>query len=394
MTPETKTRSPLAQLERGAMGLGLAALALTLAGAFFSGPQFYRSYLFAYLFWAGMALGCLALLMLQYLTGGGWGLAIRRILEAGTRTLPLVAVLFVPVALGMKALYVWAQPEAVAADELLQHKAAYLNAPFFLARAGFYFAVWLGLAWLLHRGSLAEERGEAGAMRRLRVLSAPGLIAYGLTATFASVDWVMSLEPHWFSTIYGVLFIVGQALAALALAVVVLQRLSGQPPLKEVVTRGHFHDLGNLLFAFVMLWAYVSFSQFLIIWSGNLPEETPWYLHRLGHGWQWISLALVVFHFAVPFLLLLSRRTKRAAATLAMVAIGLLLMRAVDLFWLVMPNFYGDSLRVHWLDVTALAGIGGVWVAMFARQLGRLPLIPQNDPRLAEAMEQVAEARH
>ncbi len=276
--------------------VGIAGLIVCLAGAVFDAPQFFRSYLVAYLFAIGFPLGCLSLLMLHHLVGGNWGFVIQRLLEAGARTLPLMALLFLPIAVGAHELYLWARPEAVAADPLLQQKSLYLNLPFFYGRAVFYFAVWIVLGHLLSKWSVEQDRsGAADLTRRLQTLSGPGLVLYGLTVTFAMIDWAMSLEPHWYSTVYGLSFVVSNGLAALALAICVAAALVEQGPLARLAGADHFHDLGNLLLAFVMLWAYLGFSQFMIIWMENLKEEIPWYLHRTSGGWQVIALALVSF---------------------------------------------------------------------------------------------------
>ncbi len=387
---ETDTLRPQFDgVQRWSLAVGAAGLALCLLGAFSNPGQFFHSYLLAYIFWMGIALGSVAIVMLHHLVGGSWGFIIQRTLESGSRTLPLMLALFLPLLLfGLPYLYEWARPEAVAHDELLQHKAQYLNVVGFAVRAAIYFAVWIGLAYLLNRWSLEQDRtADAGLTRRLQIVSAPGLLLYALTVTFASIDWVMSLEPRWSSTIYGPVFMVGQVLAALAFVIAVVSRLAAHRPLAEVARPSHFHDLGSLLFAFVMLWAYVSFSQFLIIWSGNLPEESPWYVRRMNGGWQWIGLMVVVFHFFVPFFLLLSRFTKRSIPMLSALATGIILMRLVDLFWVVTPVFHPDGFGLHWMDLVAPIGVGGIWMWMFVRQLKGRPLLPLHDPRLARALE-------
>jgi hypothetical protein len=377
---------------RGALAAGgVGTLALVL-GAFLNLDHFFRSYLFAYLFWVGIGIGCLSILLIHHLTGGIWGLVIRRPLEAGARTLrPAFAILFLPVLLGLPRIYVWARPEAVRADPILQMKAPYLNVPFFAARAAFYFLVWMVLAHLLSRWSLElDGAGSVGAARRLRSLAGGGLLLLGFTITFSAVDWGMSLNPHWFSTIYGILYMVGQVLSAMAVMIVVLARLSDSGPVAAVARPSAVHDLGKLLLAFVMLWAYVNISQFLIIWSANLPEEIPFYIQRLHGGWRWIGALLVVFHFALPFLLLLSRDLKRSARLLGAVAMGVFAVRILDLFWLVGPDLqggghgeHGAGFSVHWMDVAALVALGGVWVLVFLRELATAPLVPA-DPELAE----------
>ena len=378
------------QLDRArriALLLGAVALALCAAGGFRDPTQFFRSYLFAYLFWSGIALGCVAIVMMHHLVGGEWGYIIRRVLESGSRTFLLLALLFVPLLFGLSRLYLWAQPAAVAADPLLQHKHPYLNPRFFTLRAVVYFAAWIALGYLLNKWSLEQDRTANPAIaRRLEALSGPGLIVYGITVTFASVDWVMSLEPHWFSTIYGMIFMMVEALSAMAFVIVVVMMLARAEPLADQVTPGRFLDLGNLLLTFVMLWAYLSFSQFLIIWAGNLQEEIPWYTVRATGGWAWLAVILIVLHFGVPFLLLLQRVVKRRVRMLAALAAGLLFMTLVDLFWLVVPAFERAGPHVHWMDVLAPIGIGGLWVAAFLTQLKGKPLLPLHDPQMEGAI--------
>jgi len=381
------------RIERAGLGAGTAGAAALLLGALVDADQFFRSYLFAHLFWTGIAVGCLSILMIHHLSGGLWGLLIRRILEAGSRTIPVMALLFVPVLAGIPTLYVWSHADVVASDPVLQKKDLYLNVPFFVGRAVFYFAAWAGLAHYLSKWSRALDAGaDLRLARRLRGLSGGGLVVLGLTITFSSVDWAMSLNPHWFSTIYGILFMVGQVLSTMALAIVLVALLGRERPLSEAVSRAVVHDLGKLLLAFVMLWAYVNLSQFLIIWSGNLPEEIPWYLARSQGGWKALTVVLVVFHFALPLLLLLSRDLKRSAAALAQVALAVLVLRLVDLYWLVGPDLQGHGsqgahgLSVHWMDLAAPVALGGIWAFAFARQLRSAPLLPQGDPEVSELL--------
>jgi hypothetical protein len=383
-----------------------AVFTLILALGFFLSPRemFFRSYLLAYVFWIGIALGCLAILMLQHLSGGAWGLVIRRVLESATRTLPLMAVLFVPIIFGMGYLYEWTHIEKLAGGqsveekhlyEMLKHKSAYLNVPGFLLRTLLYFVIWGALAYLLNKWSSEQDRtAERRFTKRLQAISGPGLVLFVLTVTFASVDWVMSIDPEWFSTIFGLLFVAAWTLSSFAFVIGVMALLSARAPLSDVVRPKQFHDLGKLLLAFVMVWAYFSFSQFLIIWSGNIPEETRWYLYRMRGGWSFVALSLVIFHFALPFLLLLSRDLKRNARRLAMVAGVVLVMRLVDLFWLIAPKFSKGDFLMTWTDVVAPIGIGGLWLAFFLWQLKQRPLIPFNDPQLPEVLEAAQHAEH
>jgi len=373
--------------KRAALVGGIGLLACVVGG--FADPErLFRSYLFAYVYWAGIAIGSLAIIMLHHLSGGGWGMMIRRLLEAATRTLPLVAVLFFPLVLGMKPLYEWARPEVVEADKILQFKAPYLNVPFFLLRTLFYFSCWIALAHFLNRWSRQQdETGDPAFADKMETLSGPGLVLFGATVTFASFDWVMSLEPHWFSTVFGLSFMVGQVLTAFPFAIAMTAYLSSRKPMSEAVTAGHFHDLGKLTLAFVMLWAYLSFSQFLIVWSGNLPEETPYYIKRLTGGWQYLQLVLILFHFALPFFLLLSRSLKRTGAKLVKVAGLILLMRFVDLYMQIIPAGHHAEFHFSWMDLAAPVGIGGLWLSAFLRQLENRPVLPVRDPHFAEALE-------
>jgi hypothetical protein len=337
--------------------------------------------------------------MINHLTGGMWGLVIRRLLEAGTRTLPLVALLFLPIAFGLSRIYVWARPEAVAADALLQRKSLYLNPAFFLGRTVFYFALWNLLAALMNRWSLSLDAGpNRRTERRLRGLSGLGLVLLGLTITFSSVDWAMSLDPHWYSTMYGILFMVGQVLSALSLMILCVAAFGGERPLSDVLRPGAVHDLGKLLLAFVMLWTYIHLSQFLIVWSGNLPEEIPWYIRRSRGGWLTLALVLVLLHFALPFLLLLSRELKRNARSLALVAGVLFVAHVLETLWLVGPDLGGHGehavgVAVHWLDAAAVLGVGGVWLFGFARELKTRAMVPTGDPEIRELLEQAETAR-
>jgi hypothetical protein len=380
-------------MQKRSLAVGLIAAVLCAGGALIFPPVFFRAYLSAYIFWIGIPVGALALLMLHHLVGGRWGFMIQRVLEATIQTLPLMALLFIPLLFGLSDLYPWARTEVVAADPLLQQKAAYLNIPFFIARAVTYFAVWIVLGRLLVTWSLRQDRTADDALTlRLQRLSGPGLVLYGLTVTFAAIDWMMSLEPKWYSTIFGMIFMVSFGLAALALAILATRFLESQKPLAQVISPDRWHDLGNLLLALVMFWAYLQFSQFLLIWSENLTEEIPWYLHRIGGGWEWVALALILFLFALPFILLLSRTTKRSARMLSQVAAAILFMHWLDILWIVAPSFYPARFHLHWLDIVAPVGIGGLWLAAFIGYLKARSLLPLHDPRFAELLEQVQKA--
>ncbi len=383
--------SVLAKLQKRALAAGGVFLIALAAGFGLDRGQFFRSYLLGWLFWVGMGVGCMGLAMLNHLTGGLWGLVPRRLHEAAARTLPAMGVLFVPVLLGATSIYAWARPEA-ADDAVLASKAAYLNLPFFVARAVVYVLVWSLLAWLLSSWSRRQDQAPDPARAgRLRGISGVGLVVLALTTTFASIDWGMSLAPHWFSTMYGVLYIVGWTLSALSLTILLVAALAREEPFARAVRPEMLGDLGKLLLTFTMLWAYVNFSQFLIIWSGNTTDETPFYLRRLQGGWLAIAVLVLVFHFVLPFALLLSRPLKRSARALAGVAGLMLFMRLVDLFWLVGPDLVGRGpeaapLRVHWMDLAAVLGLGGLWLFLFARQARTAPVLPAGEPELRELL--------
>jgi len=338
------------------------------------------------MFWIGVTLGSLAIAMLQYLTGRAWGLVIRRLLESATRTLPLLAALFIPVLAGIPSLYLWAHSDVVAHDEILKHMSPYMNVPFFILRTILYFGVWMAFSHYLNKWSAEQDRIGEPSLTAFRRLSAGGLVAYACTVTLASIDWVMSLQPHWYSTIFGVLFMGGQGLSALAFMIAILVVLTTRDPMSGVINRFHLQDLGKMMLMFLMLWAYFAFSQVLIIWAGNLTREIPYYTRRLNTSWRWVGLSLVVLQFFVPFLLLLSRSLKSQRRTIATIAGIIIGMRFVDLFWMITPQFYQNGFSLHWMDVAATIGIGGLWLAMFLSQLQKRPLLPLRDPHLQEAL--------
>jgi hypothetical protein len=376
------------RIEKRAFLLGAAALILAALDGIRAPDQFFRSYLLAFVFWLGFPLGCAAFLMVHHLTGGFWGLPIRRPLEAGTRTLPLLTVLALPLLLGLGRLYSWTHADLVAVDSALKFKQPYLNLPFFVIRNVIYFAVWWALVRRLNRYSHEQDRtGDPVWARRLENLSGPGLVLYGLTVTFFSVDWVMSLEPHWFSTIFGMIFMIVQVLSALAWVIFVAARLSEREPVASAVTPDRFNDLGNLVLTFVMLWAYLAFSQFLIVWAGNLIKEIPWYLTRAQGGWAIVALMMIFFCFALPFYLLLMRPIKRRPETLSVLCCALIVMNFVDVYWMVAPSFEKSGPHFYLLDALLPVAMGGLWVAAFVRQLRSRPLLPLHDPRFAGALE-------
>lgn len=381
MTPALPlTAEPIEGLNRWlrlAFIIGIALLILSIIGAFFSPEEFFRSYLMSYLFWIGLTLGSMAVVMMQYLTGGAWGIIVRRVLEAASQTMPLLIVLFIPIVFGIPHLYSWDHPDIVQHDEILMHRSGYMNAPMFLLRAAAYFIIWMVMIYFLNRWSARQDR-EGGSEANLARLSAPGLILYVFTVTFAFIDWAQSIEPHWASTMWGFLFVAGEGIATIAFSIAILAILSRRSSLSETIKPAHFQDLGKLLLMFVMLWAYFAFSQLVIVWSGNLTDEIPWYLPRMGTSWGWAGGALIVFQFIIPFLLLLSRPLKRNALALSGVAAFLIFMRFVDLLWIVMPGYYKTGFHISWLTFSIPLAMGGLWVASFLWLLSRRPLLPPN----------------
>lgn len=384
--PVVKTISQRSLIVGAVFGIVSVILAFTRP------DEFYRAYLLGFMSWLGVALGSMAILMIRHLTGGGWGMVIRRILGAAMRTLPLLAIMFVPIIFGMHHLYIWARPlDQVADKHLREHLAditkTYLTTNGFWMRAVFYFAIWNLLSYLLSFWS--KQTDHAGApdnTDRFKVVAGPGLILYAFTISFAAIDWVMSIDPSWISTIFGLIILIGEVLSAMCFAVVVERILFNYKPMSEMLKPDFVHDHGKWMMTFIMMWAYFSFSQWLIIWAGNLPSEITFYLKRLNGGWGWIGLTLALFHFVVPFALLLSRPFKRDIRMLVWLAIWLLLMRYLDLFWIIEPNF-STTLRITLADVVVPVALGGFWLAYFFRNLGSLPLLPAYDPSAGEVLE-------
>ncbi len=360
--------------------------------AFFRPEQFFRAYLLGFMCWLGVALGSMAILMIRHLTGGGWGMVIRRILGAAMRTVPLLALLFIPVILGIRRLYIWAQPlDQVADKHLREHleniTKTYLTTNGFILRAVFYFAIWNLLSFLLSKWSKQTDRaGAPDNTGRFKAVAGPGLILYGFTISFAAIDWVMSLDPSWISTIFGLVILIGEVLSAMCFAVVVERILFDYKPMSEMLKPDFVHDHGKWILTFVMVWAYFNYSQWLIIWAGNLPAEITYYLRRLNGGWGYVGLFIVIFHFAVPFALLLSRPFKRNIRKLVWLAVWLMFMRYLDLFWIIEPNFSRTFILTP-EDVVVPVAIGGFWLAYFFHNLGALPLLPAYDPSAGEVLE-------
>ncbi len=368
---------------------GIAGIAVTFAGGYLEGDfmQFYFSYLTSFAFWITIALGGLFFTMLHHLTNSLWSIVIRRIAESIMISLPFFAVLFIPIALGIHDLYHWSHSDVVAADAVLQKKSGYLNITFFLIRSFIlYFGIWSFLSWQLLKISREQDTGfKAQQVKTLRIISAPGMIAFALTLTFSSFDWLMSLDPHWFSTVFGVYVFSGSTLAFLAFITLVCIVLRKNGILQNTITIEHFHDLGRLLLTFTIFWAYIAFSQYFLIWYANIPEETIWFLKRWERAWQPISM-IIAFAFIVPFTTLLLRKTKRSLGYMTFISIYILLYHFIDMYWIIMPILHEQSADLSWMDFTAFIGIGGLFLSYFWNRLSSGPLVPVQDPRLEESI--------
>jgi hypothetical protein len=375
--------------------IGLAASAYFASNPGYQ-AAFLRSWLVAFMFWLGMTIGPLALLMLQYVTGGNWGRIGRRFWEAATRCLPLTFLFWLPIPFGMKLIYPWAVWSLEQAKHELGFKGSwYLRPEGFWCKGIIFFLIWFLLGWYLRRWSNLEEEGHSDGVKFITVqnVSGVGIMLYALTVTFAATDWVSSLNPYWFSSVWGMLFIVGEVLTTFAFTIWLLAKFSPVEPVSRVMTPERLHDFGKLMFAFVVLWAYLSFSQWIIIWSGNLTEEIKWYLDRIQGRWQIVAVSLILLHFAFPFFIMLSRNLKRNAGRLVWIALLILLMRYVDLFWLVQPKFHvaGEVEPLNTMSIlmtlaSALA-MGGLWLALFFWSLGQRSLMPVNDPNFPKMLE-------
>ncbi len=368
-------QSRLNRIQLASLVTGILALAGTAFGAFTNAKQFFFSYLFAVIFWLGLSLGCFVVTMIHQLAGGRWGYPTRRFLEAGFMVLPLMAALFIPIFFGLRQLYPWAAHDSGEVRNSYETDWAYI------VRQVFFFCVWIWIAFRLRKWSLAQDlTTDAAPTRRARFLSGPGTVIYGLLVTFASIDWIVSLEKDWHSTMFGVIVAGGQILVAFAFVVLLLSIFQNQAPFSDVVEKVHYHHLGNFLLTFVLFWTYVSFGQLLIAYSGDLPNELRWYSHRIAGNWKLVIAGIALFHFFLPFLLLLFRGIKRSVPAIATLAALLLVVHIVDTYWLVMPTLHPEGVSVSWMDFTAPIGVGGLWVAYFLWRLKAAPLLPAKDP--------------
>jgi hypothetical protein len=371
-----------------ALIIGIAGLVLSALGLMTDKSQFFHSYLVAFLFWTSIALGALFFTMLNHLTNARWSIVLRRITESLMMVIPLLAVFFIPLIFGLHDLYHWTHAEEVAHDPILQEKSGYLNTGFFIARTVIYFIIWTLLARTLYRISLKQDiEAKESYIKRMRNLSAPGLLLFALTITFAAFDWLMSLNPHWYSTIFGLYFFAGCFLALLGFMVTFGNAMRSKGILSETISVDHYHDLAKLLFGFTIFWGYMGFSQYFLIWYANIPEETIWFLNRWEGSWKYITLVIVFGHFAVPFLGLLIRAAKRNLAWLTFISVWILIMHWIDLYWMVFPTHSPGTIQFSWMDLTLFIGVGGVFFWFFWRQFVKNPLVPVNDHRLSFSLE-------
>ena len=389
MTPEARTRvtdsTGIGRVQMPALVVGAIGLIAAVIGYFMDPGEFYRAYLPAWLFWFYIVAGSLGILVLQYTTGGEWGVLIRRPLGAAARTMAVMAVFFVPIAIGLEHIYPWAA-KPIAGHGAMEFKSTWLQPTRWYLMSALYFVIWILWAWRLRRLSVqfAEDRAPETDLKRRR-WAASGILMIVLTLTFASIDWVMSLEPLWYSSMFGISFVVGAGLSAFAFVTLLLTQLSKSTAMAGILRSSHLRDLGNLMLAFVMLWAYTAFSQFLLIWYGNLKEEIPYYLTRQRGAWGVMAAVLVIFHFFLPFFMLLMRQIKDRARTIAVVTVLILVMRFVDTYWLTAPAWHHGEFHFSWVTLAALAGIGGIWFFFFIQQLKGQTIIPVHETWVEEA---------
>ena len=365
---------------------GAAGLLLSLVGAFMDHAQFFQAYLTAFTFFTTIGLGGLFFVLIHHITGAYWGVVMRRVAENIACTLPIMGLAMIPLFFGMHDLFHWSHEEAVAHDAILQWKAPWLNTTFFIIRNILFFVIWGWLARGLRVLSLAQDKGDAESLGKMRRKAAGGTVLYAITVTLFSFDWLMSLDPHWYSTIFGVYVFSGGFLAAIALLSILAIRLRNNGA-GELVTAEHTHDLGKFLFAFTAWWAYIGGAQYFLIWYGNIPEETIWFLHRWEHGWKYVGLFLILFHFIIPFFVLAFRAVKRVPVLIVSISSLALFMHYIDHFWMINPVFNDHLLHFSWMHITTFLGLGGVFVWWLALKSGKDPIIAMGDPKLQKSIE-------
>ncbi len=368
--------------------MGGLVLILSALGLFFNSKQFFYSYLVAWVFWVSLGLGALFFVMLNHLTGAVWGIVLRRLTESVMMVLPYMFILAIPIFIGMHELYNWSNAGIVAADPLLQKKAAYLNVPFFVIRTCIYFLIWFLIAKRLYKASISQDQNPGfDKIQKMRRTSGPGMVLFALTTSFAAFDWLMSLDPHWYSTIFGVYVFSGGLLGSLALFTLIGMYFKKKDVLAKTITIEHYHDLAKLILSFTIFWAYMAFSQYFLIWYANIPEETILYLHRWQGSWKFFSLLLVFGHFVFPFLGLLTRAAKRSMGFVKFMSVWILLMHWIDLYWISLPTYHHHGIHLSWMDFTIFLGIGGIFMGIFLKTFSANSLVPIGDPQLEKSIK-------
>ncbi len=371
---------------RKAIIVGVVGLLLSVVGAFMDHAQFFQAYLTAFTFFTTIGLGGLFFVLIHHITGAYWGVVMRRVAENLACTLPFMGLFMIPLFFGMHDLFHWTHAEAVAHDPILQWKAPYLNTTFFIIRNIIFFVIWAWLARGLRKLSLAQDEGDVSSLAKMRRKAAGGTVLFAITVTLFAFDWIMSLDPHWFSTIFGVYVFSGGFLGALGLLSLLANMLRNNGA-GEIITAEHTHDFGKFLFGFTAWWAYIGGAQYFLIWYGNIPEETIWFIHRWEHGWKGVSLFLIIFHFIVPFIILAFRAAKRIPVLIVSIAILVLTMHYVDHFWMINPTFNDHHFQISWMHVTTLLGMGGLFIWWLFWKMASAPIIAMNDPKYQKSVE-------
>ncbi len=370
-----------------ALMIGLAGLALSAYGYIADRGQFFYSYLTSFMYWLTIGLGALFFTLIHYLANAKWSIIIKRWSETVMFTLPFMGIMFIPICFGLHDLYEWSHEDVVATDHLLQGKAAYLNVNFFLIRSLGYFVIWGLLTWFIRSKSIEQDQGYSeSSMMKVRRVSAFGMIMFALTISFASIDWIMSLSPHWYSTIFGVYMFAGAFVSFLSFTVLAIKYFEGKGILKDIISVEHYHDIGKLMFAFIIFWSYMAFSQYFLIWYAHIPEETFWFLDRWEGTWKQFSMLLMIGHFPIPFLGLIVQNAKRNKFVLPTVAIWIMFIHWVDMYWLILPTFSPEGFNLSWMDATTFVGIGGTFIWFVISRYSANSVIPINDPHLGTSI--------
>ncbi|HMB98426.1 MAG TPA: hypothetical protein VKM36_08085 [Balneolaceae bacterium] len=369
-------------------GTGIVGLLASAVGYFLNSEQFFFSYLTSFTYFTSFALAALILLMIHHITQSSWGVVIRRIPEAFSSNLWIWAIFIIPILFGMHSLYHWTHTEDVLADPILAGKMPYLNETFFVIRQIIYFSIWGFIGYKLHKVSVEMDRtGNWGLTQLLKKYSAPGILIFALTVAFASFDWLMSLDPHWFSTMFGVYFFAMSIQAFFPLMILLISWMQKRGILENTISKSHIYDMGAWFFGFTVFYAYIAFSQLLLIYYANIPEETLWFYHRLEGSWAFVSYSLIIGRFVLPFILLLNRDTKHQKKLLIFTSVLVLFMHFVEVYWIAMPILSHHGVHISWMDITTFFGLGGIFFGLFFQRLKKHNLVPVNDPKLAESLD-------